>query len=90
MLKSILDNKYSEHHAKQLEFYKSEGVGKLRVLLKAEGLKNCSNRYHEMNLKKSLKANLSAKIIIEYPTLVVVLNHSAGEFETVPSDGEKP
>jgi hypothetical protein len=73
--------------AKQLEFYKAE-VNKLRVFLKAEGLKNSQSRYFEMNTKKSLKVNLNGKIILEYPTIFVVLNHSADGFDLVPSDGK--
>lgn len=88
ILSTCLDNKDDENRDKQLDFYRAEGVNKLRVLMKSEGLKNSNNRYHELNLKKSLKSNLKRKVVIEYPTLLVVLEHSAGDFEVVPSDGE--
>lgn len=88
LVKNMLDFEIDEQRSKQLDFYKSEGVQKLRVLLKAEGLKNCQNRYYEMNLKKSLKTNLRGKVVIEYPTLHVVINHSADDFDVIPSDGE--
>lgn len=88
IIQTMLDFETNEQRSKQLDFYKSEGVHKLRVLLKAEGLKNSSNRYYEMNLKKSLKANLVGKVIIEFPTLHVVMNHSADDFDVIPSDGE--
>lgn len=88
IVETMLDFESNEQQSRQLEFYKSEGVHKLRVLLKAEGLKKNSNRYYEMDLKKSLKSNLKGKIIIEYPTLHVVLKHSADDFDVIPSDGE--
>lgn len=88
IIQSVLDLGGNEQRSKQLEFYRAEGVHNLRVLLKAEGLQNSQNRYYEMNLKKSLKSNLSGKVVIEFPTLFVLLNHSADAFELVASDGE--
>jgi hypothetical protein len=82
ILQSLLDND------RALEFYKSEGIGKLRVMLKAEGLKNNKNRFYELNLKRSLKANLRGKVVIEFPTLHVVMSHSADEFDVIESDDE--
>lgn len=76
-----------EQRTKDLEFYRAEGAHKLRVFLKSEGLRNNRNRYYEMDLRKSLKANLSGKVIIEYPTFHVVLSHSADGYELVPTDG---
>lgn len=93
VVQTMLDFESDPQRAKQLDFYKAEGVNKLRVFLKAEGLQNCGNRYYEMNLRKSLKANLSGKIIIEYPTLHIVslcynhYNHSADDYDVIPSDG---
>ena len=88
IVQSILESDSSEQQSKQLEFYKAEGATRLRVFLKAEGMKNSKNRYHEMNTKKSLKANLVGKVIIEYPTIYIVINHSADGFDLVPSDGK--
>lgn len=88
MLKVFLDNSSNEQRDKQLEFYRAEGINKLRVMLKAEGLKCNKTRYFEMNLKKTLKANLSGKVIIEYPTLHVLMPHSADDFDVISSDGK--
>jgi hypothetical protein len=88
IVQTILDDNGDEQRTKQLEYYTAEGANKLRVFLKAEGLKSCKNRYHEMNSRKSLKTNLGGKVIIEFPTLVVVMNHSADGFDLVQSDGE--
>lgn len=90
ILKIIVEDNTNEQRHKKLEFYRSEGIHNLRVLLKAEGLKGCSSRYHVMNLKKSLKSNLSGKVIIEFPTLFVVLNHTSDDFDVVRSDGWYP
>lgn len=73
---------------KQLEFYKAAGASKLSVLLKAEGLKKSSTRFYEMNQKKSLRANLKGKIIIEFPTLHIIMNHTIDDFDVIASDGE--
>lgn len=78
----------NERLAKQLEFYRAEGANKLRCLLKAEGLKRCKQRYFEMDSEKSLKANLMGKVIIEFPSIHVVMRHSADCFEVVDSDGK--
>ena len=86
ILKNVFEG--NEKIDKQLEFYKSEGTQKLRVLLKAEGLKKSSSRFFNVSLKKSLKSLLSGKVIIEYPTLFVIMNHSADAFDVIMSDGE--
>lgn len=72
----------------QLDSYQSKGVHNLRVLLKAEGLKNSHKRFYEMNLQKSLKSNLSGKVVIEYPTLHVI-NNSSDDLDVIQSDGEQ-
>lgn len=75
------------HNAKQLDFYRAESVQNLRVFLKAEGLKKSNKRYYEMDKEKSLRTNLSGKILIEYPTLHIVFNHSADDYDLIASDG---
>lgn len=84
----ILEKCLKENENKQLDFYRAEGANNLRVLLKAEGLKKCSSRFHEMDIQKSLKSNLSRKTIIEFPTIMVVINHSADDFDVISSDGK--
>jgi hypothetical protein len=70
---------------KQLEFYKSS---KIEVLLKAEGFKKNQNLFHLLEIKKSLKSNLSRKVVIEYPVIYVVLSHCLNDFELVANDGK--
>lgn len=83
MLQQIIDDL-----DKELEFYRAERINKLRVFLKAEGLKNSNNRFYEMNIEKSLNANLKGKFVIEYPTIRVVMNHSADDLDIIESDGK--
>lgn len=87
-VRDILQDLLDSSSDKELDFYRAEGVCKLRVLLKAEGLKNSSRRFYELNPKKSLNANLKGKLIVEYPTLHVLLSHSADDFDIIPSDGK--
>ena len=74
---------------KQLEFYKAQGKSKLKVLLKAEGLKRNQNRYFDLNINKSLKSNLSGKVVIEYPSISVLMDHCTDGYELIMSDGKK-
>ena len=78
-----------ENSLKQLEFYRSQGLKNLKILLKAEGLKNCKNRYYELDINKSLKHNLMNKIIIEYPTICVMMNYCEGELEIIDDEDGK-
>lgn len=85
IIKKIID---AQDGNKQLDFYRAQGTSKLRVLLKAEGVKKSHIRHYELDISKSLKACLTNKVIIEYPTLYVVINHHMDEFELIDSDGK--
>lgn len=69
---------------KSLEFYKSSGIKNLKVLFKAEGLKG--DQYFVLDLEKSLKKNLTNKVVIEFPTFQVIMDHSVGDFQIVDED----
>lgn len=84
-IQSIIDNVDN----KQLVFYKAHGMSKLKVLLKAEGSKRNKNRFFDLNIKKSLKSNLSGKVVIEYPSISVVMDHCIDGYELIMSDGKK-
>jgi hypothetical protein len=93
ILHEIIENVFettsaNEKLLKQLEFYRAEGVNKLRYLLKAEGLKRCKQRYFELDLEKSLKMNLMGKVIIEFPSIYVLMSHSIDSFDIVDCDGK--
>ncbi|XP_014822720.1 PREDICTED: box C/D snoRNA protein 1 [Poecilia mexicana] len=57
----------------KLKMYVHHQFEHVKVFMKAEGRKANSVRYHELDVEKSLRDNLSYKTIIEYPVLHVVL-----------------
>uniref|UniRef100_A0A3B5LKS9 Box C/D snoRNA protein 1 n=1 Tax=Xiphophorus couchianus TaxID=32473 RepID=A0A3B5LKS9_9TELE len=57
----------------KLKMYVHHQFEHVKVFMKAEGRKANSVRYHELDIEKSLRDNLSYKTIIEYPVLHVVL-----------------
>lgn len=78
---------------KNLEYYQArEGASQMRLLLKAEGVKKCKNRFFELDSEKSLCENLVGKTIVEFPTVYVVYDDvikefdliDSGEFNTIP------
>ncbi|XP_008332336.1 box C/D snoRNA protein 1 [Cynoglossus semilaevis] len=64
----------------KLKVYVQFPFDHLKVFMKVEGRKANSLRYHELDLKKSLRDNLSYKILIEYPVLHVVLKEHWKDF----------
>ncbi|XP_061593219.1 box C/D snoRNA protein 1 [Cololabis saira] len=57
----------------KLKMYVHAPFDDVKVFMKAEGRKANSVRYHELDVEKSLRDNLSYKTIIEYPVLHVAL-----------------
>ncbi|XP_071781749.1 box C/D snoRNA protein 1 [Centroberyx gerrardi] len=57
----------------KLKMYVHAPSDHVKVFMKAEGRKANSVRYHELDIGKSLRDNLSYKTLIEYPVLHVVL-----------------
>lgn len=57
----------------KLKMYVQEPFEHVKIFMKAEGRKANSVRYHELDLQKTLRDNLSYKTLIEYPVLHVVL-----------------
>ncbi|XP_055630523.1 box C/D snoRNA protein 1 [Toxorhynchites rutilus septentrionalis] len=70
----------------KLEYYQSRGLNQIRVLLKAEDVKRCKNRFFELQPKMSLKENLKGKTIVEYPTIYVIFKESCDGFDVIESD----
>lgn len=64
----------------KLKMYVHHQFDDVKVFLKAEGRKANSVRYHELDMEKSLRDNLSYKTIIEYPVLHVVLRDHWKEY----------
>ncbi|XP_033821084.2 box C/D snoRNA protein 1 [Periophthalmus magnuspinnatus] len=74
ILNSYIHPSESDPAARQkLKMYVHEPLEHVKVFMKSEGRKANSVRYHELDLHKSLRDNLSYKTLIEYPVLHVVL-----------------
>ncbi|KAL1022766.1 hypothetical protein UPYG_G00032020 [Umbra pygmaea] len=57
----------------KLKMYVHSPMDHIRVFMKVEGRKANSVRYHELDVAKTLKENLKFKLVIEYPSLHIVL-----------------
>uniref|UniRef100_A0A668V7B8 Box C/D snoRNA protein 1 n=1 Tax=Oreochromis aureus TaxID=47969 RepID=A0A668V7B8_OREAU len=57
----------------KLKMYVQARFDHVKVFMKVEGRKANAVRYHELDIEKSLRDNLSYKTLIEYPVLHVVL-----------------
>ncbi|XP_029284808.1 box C/D snoRNA protein 1 isoform X1 [Cottoperca gobio] len=57
----------------KLKMYVHTPFDHVKVFMKAEGRKANSVRYHQLDIRKTLRDNLSYKTLIEYPVLHVVL-----------------
>ncbi|XP_054458823.1 box C/D snoRNA protein 1 [Anoplopoma fimbria] len=64
----------------KLKMYVRTPFDHVKVFMKAEGRKANSVRYHELDIHKTLRDNLSYKTLIEYPVLHVVLRDHWKEF----------
>lgn len=67
----------------KLQFYQSTNLSGIRLFLKAE---ECpGKKFYELDSLASIKENLKEKVIIEYPTIYVVLKHHADSYEVIDS-----
>ncbi|KAG5275635.1 hypothetical protein AALO_G00122880 [Alosa alosa] len=83
ILKSYIHPTESDPIRRQkLKIYAHSPVDHVRVFMKAEENRPNSLRYHELDLKKSLKDNLMHKTIIEYPALHVTLKDHCQDYLT--------
>ncbi|XP_068175647.1 box C/D snoRNA protein 1 [Antennarius striatus] len=74
ILSSYIDPIKSDPVIRQkLKVYVHAPSDHVKVFMKAEGRKANSVRYHELDIHKSLRDNLSYKTLIEYPVLHIVL-----------------
>ncbi|XP_077464162.1 box C/D snoRNA protein 1 [Stigmatopora argus] len=64
----------------KLKRYVLTPTEEVNVFMKAEGRKANSVRYHKLDLRKSLRDNLTNKTLIEYPILHVVLRDHWKDF----------
>lgn len=75
-------------NTKNLEYYRSKGIGGCTFLLKAEGVKKCKNRFYELDVERSLKENFKGKTLVEYPAIYIVFSDVVRELFDVIEDGE--
>lgn len=74
--------------ASKLEFYQASSISGVHLLLKAEGIKQCRNRGSLLNINDSLRESLRNKIVVEFPTIYVVLKDQLAQFDVVDSDDD--
>lgn len=67
--------------------YRTNGLSSVALLLKAEGIRKSQNRFYIMDMTKTLKENLSKKVIVEYPVIYVVFNSQIQNYDII-NDGE--
>ncbi|XP_049543850.1 box C/D snoRNA protein 1 [Anopheles darlingi] len=73
----------------RLEQYHAAGIKGVELLLKAEGIRQCRNRFFPLNLNDSFRENLAGKTIVEYPEIYVVLKSQLDAFNIVESDDDE-
>ncbi|XP_032074375.1 box C/D snoRNA protein 1 isoform X1 [Thamnophis elegans] len=74
ILKTYIDPQESDPVKRQrLKIYTISPQSDIQILMKVENRPHNSIRYQELDANKSLLDNLKGKVIIEYPTLHVVL-----------------
>lgn len=93
-LANLLDKYVNEQNPevvpmkKSLEYYQSEGLGNLTVLLKAEGVKRSQNRFFRLDCSKTLKDNLAGKVLVEYPCIYVLYDRNCLPPDVIGSDDD--
>lgn len=73
---------------KNLEYYQSRGLAGVKVLLKAEGVKKCKNRFFPLDCKISLKENLAKRTLVEFPTIYIIFDDIIKEFDVIDTDDD--
>lgn len=68
-----------------LQYYQARGLNNVRVLLKAEGIRNSKNRFYELDVEKSLSENLMRKTIIEFPVIFVIYRTDSDDLDIIDS-----
>ncbi|XP_064285345.1 box C/D snoRNA protein 1 [Passer domesticus] len=74
----------------RLKIYTASPQSDVRILMKIENRSRNSVRYNELDANRSLLDNLKGKVIIEYPTLFVVLKTMKNDMVVLGQDGSEP
>ena len=72
----------------RLQFYRATGLSGIKFLLKAERVVKSDSKFYELDVTLALKENLEKKIIIEFPTIYVILKDHSGMYEIIDTDDE--
>uniref|UniRef100_A0AAG5DTN7 Box C/D snoRNA protein 1 n=1 Tax=Anopheles atroparvus TaxID=41427 RepID=A0AAG5DTN7_ANOAO len=72
----------------KLTNYQSRGLSGLQLLLKAEGIKRCRNRFFLLDINSTIRECLAGKTVVEYPTIYVVVKDQLEEYNVVESDDD--
>ncbi|XP_012269747.2 box C/D snoRNA protein 1 [Athalia rosae] len=75
-------------HRDRLQYYRAAGLNNIKILLKAEKVKKCDSRFHELDFTETLQENLQKKTIIEFPVLYVILKDHMDMYEVLDTDEE--
>ena len=75
-----------EHH--KLRAYVAAGIDKMGVYLPLHKQRSGEKKMHELDLGKTLGANLLGKTVVEFPVLwVCIKGEAGGDFEVVKEGG---
>ncbi|XP_029888526.1 box C/D snoRNA protein 1 isoform X6 [Aquila chrysaetos chrysaetos] len=74
----------------RLKIYTASPQSDVQILMKIENRKQNSVRYNELDASRSLLDNLKGKVIIEYPTLFVVLKTLKNDMVVLGQDASEP
>ncbi|XP_069718945.1 box C/D snoRNA protein 1 [Phaenicophaeus curvirostris] len=74
----------------RLKIYTAAPQSDIQILMKIENRRQNSVRYNELDASRSLLDNLKGKIIIEYPTLFVVLKTLKHDMVVLGQDASEP
>ncbi|XP_063906184.1 box C/D snoRNA protein 1-like [Zophobas morio] len=87
ILSKYLAKQESEEMQEKLQYYQAADLPGIRILLKAE--QKSGKKFYEIDPTYTLKDCLRNKIIIEYPTIHLVLKDQALFYDIVDSDDEE-
>lgn len=68
-----------------LACYRSKGIEHIALLLKAEGIRKCQNRFFAIDTSKTLQENLRGKNIVEYPVIYVIFDSDIPTYDIINS-----
>lgn len=85
---SLISKYFEKKNANEpLDRFREQGLEKLTLLLKAEGIRKSQNRFFPIDLSKTLQENLFKRTIVEFPVIYVVFNENVGKYDVI-SNGE--